>query len=354
MTKIIIIKLAALGDVLRTTCILPGLKEKYPDASVTWITSSSAINLLQNNALIDRLISFDEAKALNLHKEYYDLIVSLEDDLGPSRFAGQLRSKDFFGVYTDTNGTSYSENSAKWFDMSLVSVYGKIKADDLKKSNSMSYPDILFDGLKISHGLPSLYISPEDSRSADEFAHRYQLTDELKIGLNTGAGNRWQFKQLNISKTVELAEQLFRRTGAKILLFGGPDESDRNKQIIAKANCPIVDTGTRNHLGQFASLIGLSDILITSDSLALHIASAIGIPTVAFFGPTSAAEIRMFGSGEKIIAPMSCVCCYKQKCDIRPSCMDKISIERIVGTAFSILATCEKSQPSRSHCSDAH
>ena len=347
MSNIIIIKLAALGDVLRTTCILPGLHDKYPDASITWITSTSAINLLQDNPLINRLIRFEEIETFNLNKEYYDLTISLEDGPGPSRFAGQLRSKDFFGVYTTTNGTTYSENSAKWFDMSLVSVYGKAKADELKKANSVSYPDILFDGLGINEGLPSLRISSEDIQSANEFANRYKLTEGLKIGLNTGAGNRWQFKQLDISKTVKLAERLFKRMGVKILLFGGPDESDRNKQILDNAKCPIIDTGTGNSLGQFASLIGLSDILITSDSLAMHIASAIGVPTVAFFGPTSAAEIRLFASGEKMIAPMSCVSCYKQRCDIRPSCMDKISTERIVEAAFSILAAREEPQPNK-------
>jgi len=345
MTRILIIKLGALGDVLRTTCILPGLHDKYPDAWITWITSTSALTLLQGNNQIDRLITFNEVNTVGVIEEDFDLIISLEDSPAASKFAGKCSSRDFFGVYTDTSGTSYTLNSAQWFDMSLVSVYGKAKADELKKANSASYPDILFGGLGINEGSPSMVISPEAIQYAGQLAQRLNLSDSLAIGLNTGAGGRWQFKQLDIPKTVELAEKLYQETNANILLFGGPAESERNKLIIEQAQCPIIDTGTKNSIQEFAALIGLCDILITSDSLAFHIASAASIPTVVFFGPTSSAEIRLFSRGQKIVAPISCVVCYKQRCEIRPSCMDKMSIDEIIRATLLVLADVDASLP---------
>ena len=183
-----------------------------------------------------------------------------------------------------------------------------------------------------------MVISSKAIQFANQFAQRLNLSDSLAIGLNTGAGGRWQFKQLDIPKTVELAEKLYQETNANILLFGGPAESERNQLIISQAQCPIIDTGTKNSIQEFASLIALCDILITSDSLAFHIASAAGIPTVVFFGPTSSAEIRLFSPGRKIVAPISCVVCYRRKCEIRPSCMDKMSIDEIIQATLLVLA----------------
>jgi heptosyltransferase II len=345
MTRILIIKLGALGDVLRTTSILPGLHNKYSDACITWITSASALTLLQGNPRIDRLITFDEVDMADIIKEHFDLIISLEDSLTASQFAGQFSSTDFFGVYTTTSGTSYTPNSAQWFDMSLVSSLGRTRADELKKANTCSYPDILFGGLGLCEGSPSMAISSKAIQFADQFARRLNLSDCVTIGLNTGAGSRWQFKQLDIPKTIELAEKLYQETNANILLFGGPAEGERNQLIIDQAQCPIIDTGTKNSIQEFASLIALCDILITSDSLALHIASAASIPTVVFFGPTSSAEIRLFSPGQKIVPPISCVVCYKERCEIRPSCMDKLSIDEIIQATLLVLPDGDASLP---------
>ncbi|MBT6459874.1 MAG: glycosyltransferase family 9 protein [Planctomycetaceae bacterium] len=267
--------------------------------------------------------------AAHLKTISYDLVISLDDEPRACNLASGVTTKNLFGAYWSGRHILYTPDSADWFNMSLISTLGKDEADKRKKANQRSYPEILFDALKIIPGKPSLHLGIEDREFAERFEQSYLEHNSIKIGLNTGAGNRWQFKQLDVSKTVDLANELTRPVGRQILIFGGPEEVERNQEIIRKVSCPIVNTGTNNSIRQFAALVGLCDILVTSDSLALHIASALGVATVSFFGPTSVAEIKLFSRGEKIVSPLSCVCCYKRSCDFSPNCMDGISTDQI-------------------------
>ena len=80
MTTILIIKLGALGDVLRTTCILPGLHHKYPDAKISWLTADNAVCLLEDNPLIDTVIPMEDLALATLKKNTYNLVISLDDE----------------------------------------------------------------------------------------------------------------------------------------------------------------------------------------------------------------------------------------------------------------------------------
>jgi ADP-heptose:LPS heptosyltransferase len=71
-------------------------------------------------------------------------------------------------------------------------------------------------------------------------------------------------------------------------------------------------------------------VIVTGDSLALHIAAALRVPTVVLLGPTSAAELEMYGRGEHIVAPIGCVNCYLTDCDVDPDCMQLITPERVL------------------------
>jgi len=339
VTKIIIIKLGALGDVLRTTCILEGLHKKYPAPSISWLTAKSALCLLENNPLIENVFSIEDSVSAELLRESYDLVISLDDEADACNLAAHLTTRQFFGAYRLNDKTLYTDDSADWFDMSLVSVFGKDEADKRKKQNQRSYPDILFHALGIKEGKPSLQLNPSNREFAQRFARTHLSPGKLKIGLNTGAGDRWQFKQLSIPQTISIAEYFSLDPGREILLFGGPAELQRNERIISTANCSIIDTGTSNSINDFAALIGLCDLLITSDSLAFHIASAIGVTTIVFFGPTSSAEIQIFSSGKKITSPLPCVCCYKKRCNFKPNCMDVISSDEILQIAEELLST---------------
>jgi heptosyltransferase-2 len=86
-------------------------------------------------------------------------------------------------------------------------------------------------------------------------------------------------------------------------------------------------------------------LVISGDTLTLHIAVALKRNLVALFGPTCAQEIELYGRGEKIVSPIECAPCYKKICNKRPNCMDLIDLDKIYNISLKLLYS---SQPIQS------
>jgi len=318
--NILIIKLGAIGDVIRTTSILLGLKSKYKNCKIDWITKKESIDVLKNNNLVNRIFTIDNKTKLNDKK--YDLVISLDDGYEACKLASKITSKKIAGAYLKNNKKTYTKNSFLWFDMGLLSRLGKKKADSLKAKNKKTYQEIMYKilGLNYRKQEPILKLTRKELEFSKKFAKKYNIKKHyLVIGINTGAGGRWQDKKLSIERTAQLINKLNKKIKCKILLFGGPEEKTRNKKIKNLVKTNIIDAGCNNSLMKFASLVNLCHILITSDSLALHIGAALKKKIVCFFGPTSFSEIELYNKGIKIIPKKGCLCCYKSKCDTPPN-----------------------------------
>src|SRR3989338_8597256 len=143
--------------------------------------------------------------------------------------------------------------------------------------------------------------------------------NDLVIGINTGAGGRWEDKKLSIEETAELIDKINSNfDNAKLLLFGGPEENKRNDKIKKLVKASLIDAGCNNSMMEFASLVNLCNILVTSVSLAMHIGTALKKKIVAFFYSTSAAEIELYNRGAKFIGKGKDYCSYKTKCNYPP------------------------------------
>jgi heptosyltransferase-2 len=318
---VLIIKLGAIGDVIRTTSVLPGLREKYKNCRIDWVTKKESFDVLKNNSLINSAYIMGNAAIKKLKRKKYDLIVSLDDDYEACGLASKISFKKIVGAYLEDNQKKYTKDSALWFDMGLISRFGKRKADELKAKNNKTYQSImhLILGLKYKKQEPILVLNGKESDFGKKFAKKYGIKkSDIAIGINTGAGGRWQDKKLSVEKTAELVGKLHKIKNVKLLLFGGPEEKKRNEKIKNLAGNKIIDAGCGNSLMKFASLVNLCDVLVTSDSLALHIGVALKKKIVAFFYPTSSREIELYGRGVKIIGKGKDYCSYKPKCDYPP------------------------------------
>src|SRR5436309_15483516 len=139
--SVLIIKLGATGDVVRTTPLLRRLS-----GSVTWITAVKNSVLL--DGLADNLRHFSweaRARALDIP---YDLAINLEDTLEVALFLKSVGPAEIFGAYANTsNRLRYTDDSKNWFDLSLISSYGRQEADRLKLLNRQTYQELIFTGL---------------------------------------------------------------------------------------------------------------------------------------------------------------------------------------------------------------
>ncbi|MBI2651791.1 glycosyltransferase family 9 protein [Candidatus Woesearchaeota archaeon] len=332
--RILIIKLGAIGDVIRTTSMLPALKEKYNGCKIDWAAKKVSFDILKNNAFINKIFLIEDAKEIN---EFYDMVISLDDEYDACLLASKINTKKIVGACLKDGKRAYTEDASLWFDMGIISRFGKEKADKLKAENKKTYQEIMHSMLNLEYKKqePILVLSRNELEFSKKFAKENNIKkNETIIGINTGAGGRWQDKKLSINETAELIDKLNKNiVDAKLLLFGGPEEKERNEKIKQLIKTGIIDAGTDNSLMEFVSLVNLCDILITSDSLALHIGTALKKKIVAFFAPTSPSEIELYGRGIKILPKKGCVCCYKSKCDIPP----EWDIDEMVNAAKKVL-----------------
>ena len=312
--NILIVKHGAFGDVVRTSYFARSLKEKYgADLNLYWCTSSAAEILLKFNPSIDVVCT----REIQLKNIYFDQIFSLDDEIEVLRVVMNLKYKNIIGAYLDENKKiKYSEDSAKWFDMGIISKYDKATADLLKKENQSTHAEIFSGIFKCNIPVPEFWIDP----ALDSLSEK-KIDGAEVIGINAFSGNRWPSKSLTILEYKTLIKALLDQAkefniDRNLVLFGQKEERIKNENIACSFGDPrVIVSNTDGSIMKLAKYIANTEMLITSDSLAMHLAIAQNKPVVAFFAPTSAAEIDVFGKGVKVISESEDYCSYKANAD---------------------------------------
>jgi heptosyltransferase-2 len=233
-----------------------------------------------------------------------------------------IKAKQKFGFCLNEQGQMAPLNAASeyCFDLGL--------SDDLKfNKNKKSYQEVTYDCSELK--IPAAGMDPYHFRLLDEdrdparFLMKRLKWDFKKgvirppiIGMNTGSGRVFKTKQWSEEYFIELGKVLRKKLKAKILLLGGEDEDTRNKRI-AKALGPsgCHYPGGKFSIRQFSGLIELCDLLLTGDTLAMHLALAMGVAPVVLFGSTCDQEVELYGLGQKLVSRPPCAPCYKNECD---------------------------------------
>src|SRR5437899_9068874 len=176
--SVLIIKLGATGDVVRTTTLLRRL-----DGEVSWITAEKNLALLEG---IDREVScVSWENRRRVAHTTYDLVINLEDDRENSSFLKELKFKQLFGAHLNgDDNLTYTSDSRDWFDLSLISAYGREEADRLKLLNRRTYQELIFDGLGLGFCGETYYLPP---------ARPIGLQGDVAI--SSTAGSVWPMKK---------------------------------------------------------------------------------------------------------------------------------------------------------------
>ncbi|MBZ5497878.1 MAG: glycosyltransferase family 9 protein [Acidobacteriia bacterium] len=334
--RILIIKLAAVGDVLRTTPLLRGLRRAYPDSHITWLTESDAVPLLQGVGEIDRLVPYSFESVLQIGRETFDQLYCLDKEPKAIAMAMGVQASDRigFGMSRYGNVKPLSPNSEYMFELGI---------DDLLKFrlNSKTYPELLFECAGLPYPKPQEYLLPDlvaEIAAGRELLRTLGIAPGgLKVGLNTGASDLFATKKWTEEGYAELADLLARQLGATALLLGGPAEAERNARIAAAAAHAPVNAGTHHSLRSFAGIIGNLDLIVTGDTLAMHIAIGLGVPALVILGATCHKEIELYGRGAMIVSDFECSPCYLSACPKKTTCMRAIPAQRVFGAAARLL-----------------
>jgi ADP-heptose:LPS heptosyltransferase len=334
--RVLMVKLAATGDVLRTTAFLPAIHATWPQAKVTWLTRRGAAGLFDGNPLVDEVLTTDDTvTAARLQTETFDVVLCPDADPDAAALAALAKGKERRGYVRDGAGrvVALGPGAARWLAMGL--------SDPAKKQNRATYQQLVAEVLGLDPAaVREPILEPGNRDATDVRAAAAQLPGSGPlIGLNTGAGGRWAYKVWTREHQATFL-RLATDAGLRVLLLGGPEEVETHKALLGSAVGRLVfDGGNHNSFGRFAAWIDQCRAIVTSDSLAVHVAAARKVPAVVLFGPTSAAEIELYGRGTKIVpSGLDCLCCYLPRCDRVPHCQALIQPSVVLAAVQQWLA----------------
>ena len=272
MKSVLVIKFGAMGDVIRTTPILRRLK-----GHITWLTYPESIPLLQNNAFIDRVMPFTDYRKLLNSK--FDWVINLEEDRKAHALCALLKAK---------KRTYWCK---EWCRMSID--------DELKKRNKKSYQYYMFKSLGLEFRGEEYVLNLEPKVVKDDI-----------IGIEVRAGDRWKLKRWD--KYAKLI-RLLRGKGYRAKVFKH-----------------------RDNIMDFLKDINDCKVIVSGDTLAMHLGLGLRKKVVTIFGPTSSSEIYTYGRMKKVVPPISCQYCYKRKCNKKPNCMHSVSVNKVLNAIRTI------------------
>jgi len=314
--KILIIKLGAIGDVIRTTPLLHRLKVLHPRAQIWWLTLSPEIVPRS----VDVILPFTPQALATLHATHFDVIFNLDKDREACGLAATLSA----GV---KKGYTLKDGKAWPIDSDAVPKYMTGTFDDLSRQNTKSYPEEVFEtcGLKFAG---ERYILDSFSQNG----YKWKLPKRRKvIGLNTGCGGRWASRLWPEKNWIALAKKL-KKAGFVPLLLGGEQEDKANKQIAKKSGAVYLGYFP---LQQFINLVDQCELVVTAVTMAMHIAIGLNKKIVLFNNIFNRHEFELYGLGEILEPDFECSCYYTQVCP--NNCMQYIYVDAVLSTCVKLL-----------------
>lgn len=284
----------SLGDVLRTTVIL----HLYPpdEFEVTWLADAKSAPLLKGNPFISRLLVVNPFTPHLLLSEWFDVVINFEKELGICAVADRIPAWRRYGFRLDP-----STHQAVAYDYADEAL-SFTKNAHAKRSKGKSWSAVLYEMLGQQYAGQS-YVLGYQPRTSPCF----------DIGLNHLIGEKFPLKRWPEAQWSALEEAL------------APSYSVSWQQ-------------GANDLEGYIEWIASCRLLVTNDSLGLHIALALGRPVVALFGPTLASEVQ----GDRLIKltpslNWTCIPCLEVSCNQPNPCVNHITLAEVLSAVYTLL-----------------
>ena len=312
--KILIIKLGALGDVIRTTPLLHKLKELEPRAETWWITNTPDIVPKS----VDYILPFTIQSVVTLRAMEFDTIYSLDKDKEAAALCASLSARV-------KRGFTLREGKCVPIDQDAEPKFLTGLFDDLSKANTKSYQQEIFEMCGFQFAGEE-YIMPQVHESNWKLPKKKMI-----VGLNTGCGGRWTSRLWEEKNWVSLAKKL-KKAGTVPLLLGGEQEHSKNQRL-AKA-------GGALYLGHFPLTTFMSEVnqcalIVTAVTMGMHIAIGMKKKLVLFNNIFNKHEFELYGRGEILEPEFECSCFYSPVCP--NNCMQYLSVKKVFDACQRLL-----------------
>ncbi|MDP2174636.1 MAG: glycosyltransferase family 9 protein [Bacteroidota bacterium] len=318
--RILIIKLGAIGDVIRTTPLVSTYKKMYPNCKITWLTMTPTI--LPKNA-IDEILKFDYASALYLQNAEFDIAINLDKEKEASALLLQVKAPEKYGyILKDNVSQPVNDLAFHKFHTGLF--------DDVSQANTFNYCQEIYAlcGLEYK-GEPYLL----DNHNDKGFVWNDINRSKKIVGLNTGCGDRWTTRLWPIEYFSELARKLI-TVGFEVILLGGEQEHSRNLEIQKLSGAKYLGYFS---LPQFINLINQCDLIVTQVTMGMHLTLGLQKKIVLMNNIFNPHEFDLFGKGEIVMPDKQCQCFYRGSCKLGITCMNDLSVEKVFNSVKKLM-----------------
>lgn len=296
MMHIVVIKLGAAGDVVRTLPLIKSIKKNNPSSNITLITKKDVDTVLKGISYIDSILTPPLTKLPQA-----DVLYNFDIDSEALSLANAISAPLKKGFYGSEGYPLASNPGAEYY---LNTVFD----DDLKRNNKKTYQEMMFEAaeLPINKEPYELILSSQEKKKAKEFIKKEGIDSTRLVGIHMGSSDRWPSKRWSKEKLKEFIKKANSKN-YQFLLFGGPNEMKEHQDLSQELKSEGViffHNNPHNTKREFLALLNECQAVICSDSFALHVAIGLHKPTIGLFFCTSPDEVEPYTFLTKITSPL--------------------------------------------------
>jgi len=329
ISRILVIRPGALGDVLLTLPALQALQDRFPEAAIEVLGNYGILQLLLGRSVVAAVSSFDRA----------DLAALFQADAIPDiHLQRYLQQFDLIISYATPSDHVFAHNLTRI-------ARGRVLSHDVRPTRHLHrhMSEHLLQplrklGVAVRAEAPRLTLTATDQRDAAQWWKEYGLDGQLVVAVHPGSGST--AKNWPAVRFATVAQSLIRECGARILLLRGPADADAVAEVQQALNEEEYILLQDLPLHRLAAIVARCRAYLGNDSGVSHLAAAVGTPTVAIFGPTDAAVWAPRGKLVRVLRGTTpCApCSLEQRSDCRQRlCLESISVRTVLGMLQEVI-----------------
>lgn len=336
--RILIIRTAYVGDVMMTVPMLKPLKTRFKNAHITFLTASSAQDILIGNPYVDAVETYNPfwfysgklTKYLSFirkfRKQGFDIIIEARGDIRDLLLLTAPIKADYKVSY-DVGGGG--------FILTDIVPHTRINHRVHYHLDIAKYLGALCDYSKIEW---KVYLTDREKQ---------QVADTLsKLGVSQGfwcahPGSRVKLKQWSMDKYAQTFDMISNYTSLPLVIIGGPKDSPNVREIQSKMTTPSIQLAGKTSLREMAGILGETRLFFCNDSAPMHIAAAMNAPIVALFGPSKPDQTAPY-SDRAVVVKKDIPCragCDENRCSTtrRQECMTSLMPKDVLAAVKQLI-----------------
>jgi len=335
--NILVIKMSAIGDVILSIPSLRSIRARYQGSAIKVLVGLEGREVLDKCPYInDRIVCDFKGKdkglkglmrlSRELRKGCFDIVIDLQNN-----------KKSHILAFLSMAPLRYGYDNGKFSFL----LNNRIK-DDAPYLDPIEHQFRVLQmaGIKPLGKHLELWPSPSDDEKVDNFLNdNWVKTGQNIIGINVRASSRWLAKNWPPKYISELCDRLASSFNARTVLTGTKDDFSFMEKIKEGTSSKPITAAGKTGILELASLIKRCRVYITPDSAPLHIASAVGTPFIALFGPTDPSRHVAPSKRYTVIKKdLKCSPCYNPNCLKKVKCMNSITVDEVFHAVKDIIS----------------